>query len=585
MHIQEEYNLTYLTSTFPSKREKGLYILDLPYDKPPEEIEKNRRARAAAKRAETIRKKQALLQKKETEEKLLADQQAQASGQVLAGASAGGMGAVGSLGRLPPAPPGSSGHMIPENATSSVPTASAVGTLSTIPVNEATPSQFPTHGFPSSDLTFVPSAPGQQPQGSQAANSAIDEKSFERKDVTMDDTEVRKHVEVTADGHQESLPEASSAAQELDEEEADTITWLRTILYTTTLERMQKKLYYDQYFCVSAFVSDLERIVHNAEAAEVVDRERALKAHQMLNMATILLDQYVDAAFRAECERMAARVAKREQADKERERAEKEKQKEKEKEKEKEKDQEEKRRLDQEREDQKSRLEGEPSVHHQTTHFPAGLVDIHSPWAQQSDLGTRDYGSAQGLRPLPAPLLPDSSRDSSTAAQTHAMNGAKRLHDEEGDSQESGVKRTRLDSPAAFAAPAFGATHLPDVHPPQEAVHRPHDRAVGGGRSHLPPPSQPSQPSSLPSTSVGQTVHLSSKAVATVRAKFAQLEGFSVEDLEAVRAKCFDVFWHHRMLWDRDPVAHMMLEAIERAVATRDRRLKVAAQRAAEALE
>lgn len=80
---------------------------------------------------------------------------------------------------------------------------------------------------------------------------------------------------------------------------------------TMTLEKMQRRLYYNEYLTCDAFMSDLGKIVSNAEAAKEVDADRVFRAHQMRNLALILIDQYIDASFREECGRMAQRAAQR----------------------------------------------------------------------------------------------------------------------------------------------------------------------------------------------------------------------------------------------------------------------------------
>lgn len=84
-------------------------------------------------------------------------------------------------------------------------------------------------------------------------------------------------------------------------------------IYTMTLDKMQKRLYHNQYLTCDAFMEDLGKIVSNTEAASEVDSDRVFRAHQMQNFARILLDQYVDAPFRAECAAMATRVLAREE--------------------------------------------------------------------------------------------------------------------------------------------------------------------------------------------------------------------------------------------------------------------------------
>ncbi|CDW99484.1 hypothetical protein [Sporisorium scitamineum] len=88
-------------------------------------------------------------------------------------------------------------------------------------------------------------------------------------------------------------------------------------IWTTNLEKMQKRLYYNGYLSCSAFMEDIQKIVDNAEEAAEVDQDRVFRAHQMRNLAIVLMDQYIDAGFREECDRMALRQMAREQEAKE----------------------------------------------------------------------------------------------------------------------------------------------------------------------------------------------------------------------------------------------------------------------------
>ncbi|PKI83929.1 hypothetical protein MVES_001879 [Malassezia vespertilionis] len=84
-------------------------------------------------------------------------------------------------------------------------------------------------------------------------------------------------------------------------------------IYTMTLEKMQKRLYYNGYLTCESFIEDINKIVANAEEAREVDADRVFRARQMQNLSTILLDQYVDPAFRAACAQMAVRYRAREE--------------------------------------------------------------------------------------------------------------------------------------------------------------------------------------------------------------------------------------------------------------------------------
>ncbi|WFD33208.1 TAT-binding protein-like protein 7, AAA ATPase [Malassezia cuniculi] len=105
---------------------------------------------------------------------------------------------------------------------------------------------------------------------------------------------------------------APEGSRGLREDPEDPRYLLRDLeIYTMTLEKMQRRLYYNEYLTCDAFMDDLGKIVANAEAAKEVDADRLFRAHQMRNLAVILVDQYIDASFREECARMAQRVAQR----------------------------------------------------------------------------------------------------------------------------------------------------------------------------------------------------------------------------------------------------------------------------------
>ena len=84
-------------------------------------------------------------------------------------------------------------------------------------------------------------------------------------------------------------------------------------IYTMNLDKMQKRLYQNQYLTCEAFMEDIQKIVSNAEVASEVDRDRVFRAQQMENLAKILLDQIMDPTFRAECKQMENRVLAREE--------------------------------------------------------------------------------------------------------------------------------------------------------------------------------------------------------------------------------------------------------------------------------
>lgn len=107
--------------------------------------------------------------------------------------------------------------------------------------------------------------------------------------------------------------EGTQEVQEQPEQEDSEYIIRDFTIYTMTLDKMQKRLYHNQYLTSDAFMDDLQKIVTNAEVASDVDADRMFRAHQMLNLAKIMMDPYVDAAFRAECKQMESRVIAREE--------------------------------------------------------------------------------------------------------------------------------------------------------------------------------------------------------------------------------------------------------------------------------
>lgn len=94
--------------------------------------------------------------------------------------------------------------------------------------------------------------------------------------------------------------------------EATAYTLRDFTIYTMNLEKMQKRLYNNGYLTCDDFMADIQKIVANAEEASEVDADRVFRARQMQNLATVLIDQFTDPAFRAECAHMSTRVLARE---------------------------------------------------------------------------------------------------------------------------------------------------------------------------------------------------------------------------------------------------------------------------------
>lgn len=154
---------------------------------------------------------------------------------------------------------------------------------------------------------------------SEPTNSAVDKAPASASRAISDDQDKNAAPQETGLG----VPGATDTAAALTrvapetkrglrEDPQDPRYLLRDLeIFTMTLEKMQRRLYYNEYLTCDAFMDDLDKIVANAEAAKEVDADRLFRAHQMRNLAVILLDQYIDASFREECARMAQRVAQR----------------------------------------------------------------------------------------------------------------------------------------------------------------------------------------------------------------------------------------------------------------------------------
>lgn len=82
------------------------------------------------------------------------------------------------------------------------------------------------------------------------------------------------------------------------------------------LEKMHYSLYYDEYLTPADFVHDVKLIRNNAHLNSTYSRDRddfetTAKADQMLNQVHIMIDQAFEPQFHIECERMAAREKER----------------------------------------------------------------------------------------------------------------------------------------------------------------------------------------------------------------------------------------------------------------------------------
>ena len=234
-----------------------------------------------------------------------------------------------------------------------------------------------------------------------------------------------------------------------------------------SLDKMQKRLYYNGYLTCDAFMDDIQKMVSNAEEAREVDADRVFRARQMQNLAAILLDQYIDAPFRAECERMAQRVLAREEAAK------------------------------REAERQKA-------------------AEVHP----RRPNGLRYSARQQGEAIEPHDLVDVATIErahkrarSASASAPHAESAREASSEAPADDTPDAAKRVRLADGEADDAPRADA-----------------------------PPSPPRPPA--PVLPLDAQHALTATLVRTT-------DGFNVEQLQQLRAVCFDAILAHRAEWDR----------------------------------
>lgn len=300
-------------------------------------------------------------------------------------------------------------------------------------------------------------------------------------------------------------------------------------IWTVSLDKMQKRLYYNKYLTVSDFLEDITKIVSNAIEAQEVDEERLLRAHQMHNYAVILLDQYIDNEFRISCDKMAERVIRREAEARE--------------------------------EEEKLRMEREEAA--KRPRMPSG--ERHS---------ARIHGEA--AESITLADLAAIERKRSRKASEEGVNGIITVDKDEISSQQQ--KRSRLDSSPIKLDMEQTTSQSRDVSPSKnQPVHSFEASAIPFHmvaetsippyaqssiaspiiHASTPPTSQPAPISTLPTFFIdqelldklhGQLLHQTSR--------------FNVEQLEQLRAALFDAIWKNRKEWNRDSLLREMRDIL-----------------------
>ncbi|KAK0540719.1 TAT-binding protein-like protein 7, AAA ATPase [Tilletia horrida] len=85
-------------------------------------------------------------------------------------------------------------------------------------------------------------------------------------------------------------------------------------IWLISLDKMHTRLFNSYYLTAEEFLDDVQKLVSNAEEAAEVDEDRVTKAYEMRTLALILIEQFVDPAFRLECAKAAKRIREREAA-------------------------------------------------------------------------------------------------------------------------------------------------------------------------------------------------------------------------------------------------------------------------------
>ncbi|KAL9936634.1 hypothetical protein V8E36_004702 [Tilletia maclaganii] len=113
-------------------------------------------------------------------------------------------------------------------------------------------------------------------------------------------------LQVPVDGNGPISAATNAPAPPNDAFRRDMTIWL------LSLDKMHTRLFNSYYLTAEEFLDDVQKLVSNAEEAAEVDEDRVTKAYEMRTLALILIEQFVDPAFRVECAKTAKRVRDRE---------------------------------------------------------------------------------------------------------------------------------------------------------------------------------------------------------------------------------------------------------------------------------
>ena len=311
-------------------------------------------------------------------------------------------------------------------------------------------------------------------------------------------------------------------------------------IWTINLEKMQKRLYYNGYLSCSAFMEDIQKIVENAEEAAEVDQDRVFRAHQMRNLAIVLMDQYIDAGFREECDRMALRQMAREQEAKEA--TEKAKQ----------------------SAEEAAAKKAESAKGERASARIAGRDPESAGLADSAERGSKRQRSVSGQATPAAPAAVD-------VAEGERVEGEKAIEPTPLDDaaaaavegEEDARKRARLTSPSPTAATA--TADLAADPAPGTTI------ASTTASSTITAPLTDPEPEPAPHPPLTYTAEAYNTFCIRV---ISTTDAYNIDQLSRLRAACFNLIWTHRSDWNRDELIGRLLETVDKSAAAVERENK-----------
>lgn len=272
------------------------------------------------------------------------------------------------------------------------------------------------------------------------------------------------------------------------------------------LDKIQERMFHDRYHTPDMMLADLQRIVENAYHDN--DADTASKADQMINSARVMTDQACDFAFKLECQRMAEREKERQRQAKE------------------------------QRKKEKSAAE---------------------------EAAKANVPSGEGDKEVSAPVNGKRARDEDDDAMQQNESSKRPKVDGAGDIEMS-------DETTEQATQVNGTTHAPSssteitqvdpvvANDPQttssELETLPNDAAV---------PELPKQPRSpSPPTGPLPDFILDGSSLDSLSSFLVNnTEELNVEELEQLRAACYDCIWRSRTTWNKNPLIQEIRDLAE----------------------